>query len=88
MRGNHVQQRRLARARRPHQREEFALRDVDRNVVERRHLKRVALENLADVARLHNFGSGRDLRAVVIVLIGLSLNLDFVAVFQIVRRGC
>ena len=58
---DHVQQRRLARARRPHQRQEFALRDLDRNVVERLHFKRIALENLADVARLDDFGAGRDI---------------------------
>ena len=59
---NHVQQRRLARSRGPHQREELSLRDVDGDVVERGHLESVALENFADVASLHDLGSGGDVR--------------------------
>ena len=61
-RGDHVQQGRLARARRAHQREELAPRDFDRNVVESLHFKRIAFENLADVAYLHDFGLRRNIR--------------------------
>ena len=55
-RGDHVQQCGFARAGRAHEREELAARDFDRNVVESFHFKRIAFENLADVAHLHDFG--------------------------------
>src|SRR5581483_4776992 len=50
-RRDHVQQTRLPRTRRSHQRHEIAFVDVHRHVVERLHFKSVALENLADVPR-------------------------------------
>src|SRR6266550_766812 len=56
--GNHIQQGGLARARRAHQGEEFAGSDLDGNIVESFDLKRIALEYLADVVSLDDFGLG------------------------------
>src|SRR5271168_4052954 len=58
---DHVQQRSLAGPRRSHQRQKFAGRDVDRDIVQRLHFERLATENLADIASLNNLGSRSDL---------------------------
>src|ERR1022692_1259826 len=42
--------------------QQFALGDVDRHVIERRYLKGIALENLADAPNLYNFGARGKLR--------------------------
>src|ERR1700733_2665044 len=55
--GDHVEQSCLARTGRAHEREEFSGADVDGDVIERGDLKRVALEDLAHTARLHNFAA-------------------------------
>src|SRR5579872_4531627 len=52
--GNHVQQRRLARTRWPHQSHKFSAANLNRNVIEGLHLKRVPLKDFADVAGLDN----------------------------------
>src|SRR5690348_652272 len=57
---DHVQQRRLAGARRSHERKEFAACYLNRDVVKRLHLKRVAFENLADIVGLYDLGRGSD----------------------------
>src|SRR5262245_49027777 len=54
--GNEVEQRRLARARRPHQAEEVAALHVEREVVQHRHhlaAAAVRLEDVADLDELH-----------------------------------
>src|ERR1700723_2811803 len=53
---NHVQQGGLARAGWAHQSQELTAADFDRNVVQSCDFKRVALENLADVAGLYHRG--------------------------------
>src|SRR5581483_381328 len=60
-RGDHVEQRRLARSGRPHQCQELSLGDVNGDIIERGDLKRVTLENLAHTSDLNNFRSGGDI---------------------------
>ena len=63
--GDQVQQRGLARARRPHQRHELALGHVQVDAVEHLDLQAVALIDLANV--LHADGGGRGRASVVLI---------------------
>ena len=61
--GDQVQERRLARARRPHERDELALGDLQAQPVEHGELLAVALVDLAHVAHVHH----RPLRAAFVL---------------------
>ena len=69
--GDQVQQRGLARARRPHERDELARRHFEVDAVEHRDLLAVALVDLANVLHADGAGFGRDF-GVVIALIANS----------------
>src|SRR5919109_4664473 len=58
--GDHIQQSRLSGAGWPHKREELAARNLYGDIFERFHFEGIALENLADVACLNNFGLRSD----------------------------
>src|SRR5438876_9345186 len=58
---DHVQQRGLPRAGRPHEREKFATGNLDGDIVQRFHLEGIAFEHLADISRLDDPGLSSDL---------------------------
>src|SRR5947199_1689550 len=58
---DHVQQRGLPRAGRPHEREKFATGNLDGDVVEGFHLEGIAFEHLADISGLDDPGLSSDI---------------------------
>src|SRR5438067_1956655 len=58
---DHVQQRGLPRAGRPHEREKFATGNLDGDIVQRFHLEGIAFEHLADISGLDDPGLSSDI---------------------------